>query len=187
MKIFSAKLKKIWKLSFFEESIELKKIINSFPKWTIVKVLDLWCWNWRMKLLFNSIANIHYTWVDNEEFKIQYSDIFIKSDINDFLWKCKESFDIIILNWMFENNLKFSKAIMKKIIKLLSSKWFVYINLWNYWKNQEYRSENINDLTTYIVKYLIPILESLKISFNIKLYNKIKNVWFNINITCKKI
>lgn len=180
---------KIGKFIFFEEFEELNNILSSYS-WNKFNILDLWCWNSRMKILIDYLLKEkinYYLWIDEVLFNPQYADEFIQSDIKNFLLSNKRGFDLIILSWIFTNFLDFNSENLDKILKLLNKWGAIYINFWNYWDNWKfndlYRSNNTILINDYIIEKIIPVLAGFKdIVYKIKLYKKNKNTWYNIVI-----
>ena len=175
---------RVWNQVFFEEYLEFKRILSLFGLRKI-DVLDLGCGNWRMRVLVDEFWDANYTWVDNTIFDIQYSGEFIYMDIVEYIEQCEKKFDFIILSWIFTNFLDFDKEVLSKIIDLLKKEGALYISLWNYWDDKLYRSDDLGLLEKYLNENIYPKLVEVWMEFELKLYTKIKNGWFNVVITIK--
>ncbi len=191
IKISKPRVVKIWNQTFYEEYEEFKDILANFEKKDLkIKILDLGSWNWRMNILVNEILkpdDFDFLWIDNQQSDPQYSQEFLAMSIENAIYKLKrDSFDLIILSWIFTNFLEFSKDNIAKIKSLLKNNWIVYISFWNYWDQDGlwklYRSEDLWDLKKYIDNKIIPVLNELDLKADIKLYKKNSNTWYNIVI-----
>jgi len=196
---------KIKSESFFEEYKIFEKIFKK-KKNKFLRILDLWCWNWRFNLLAQKIFeenNFNYKkifyWVEknfSENIK-NFSDIFINTDINFFLENKKnfvweKFFDFVILSGIFENFLKFDKKILNKIYKILEKDWVIFINFWNYWENYSenylekkwdekkniFREKNISEVKKYFEKNLLPEIKKSKFNLNKEIWEKFE-VFYN--------
>ena len=193
---------KIGKYTFFEEFWEIRKILLNFWEKKI-KILDLWCWNWRHKILIKNIFssffndkkqensiknNFIYFWIDEIFYKNQNCDIFFDWKIDEILEKIlkknKSKFDLIIANWIFENNLNFEIDILNKIFENLNKKSFVYLNFWNFWEDNFFRENDLKKVKNYVKKNIIPkiINSNFWENYSISYFEKEKNEWFNISI-----
>lgn len=181
---------KIGKYEFFEEFEVIKNILDKTEREKL-KTLDIWCWNWRIKAIFEKLYkwDFIYYWIDKELFKDQVCDVFFHWDILDILEKIKgkKNFDIIIANWIFENNLDFTLENLNKVFDLMLNNWFFYANLWNFWE-EIYKNSKIENIEKYVESKLVPIIKQSKFSdkFDIFYFEKQKNSWFNISIILKK-
>jgi len=194
---------KIGKYTFFEEVWELKEIfslLNLRIRWNDklekLKILDLGCWNWRHKILINDILNSSknnfiYYWIDNTFYKNQNCDVFFDWEILEIVKKLNNnfSFDLIIANWIFENNLSFEIETLNVIFTLLNKKWLVYLNFWNFWKDNLYRSDDLEKVKKYVKNNFLSKIIKSKFwnNFKISYFKKQKNEWFNISIILSKI
>ena len=192
----TANKKKIWKEVFFEEYEIISSIIDKLDD--NFTVLDLGCGNCRFKVLVDDICVKHdkkcqrYTWVDNQEFEGQYCKNFVLEDVNTYLYSLNradnndDKHDLIILSWMFDNNIKFSKKIISKLFSLLSTRWTLYLSFWNYentkW-DKLYRSEDQGKLSKYGKSKITSVLEALNKKCKILYYKKSRNSGYNIVVT----
>lgn len=209
-------MKKIQNEIFFEEYEIFKKIFSEresffwyvknffgFNNKNIFRILDLWSWNGRFNFLFKEIfkekkikqKNIFY-WVEkdfSENIK-NFSDVFINSDIENFLEK-KENFvwnkffNFVILSGIFENFLKFDEKILNKIFWILLKKGVSYINFWNYWEEKKlFREKNLSEIKKYFEENFLPEIKKSNFWENFEvIYNKKKkNGGWNISLVLKK-
>lgn len=204
-------MKKIQNEIFFEEYEILKKFFN-FNNKNFFRILDLWCWNGRFNLLIEKIflekkinqKKIFY-WVEknfSENYK-NFSDIFINTDIENFLEK-KENFvwkiffDFVIVSGVFENFLKFDEKILNKIYEILEKNWSIFINFWNYWENffekkwdkekNIFREKNISEVKKYFEEIFLPEIKKSNFweKFEVFYNEKQKNWGWNISLILNK-
>lgn len=204
-------MKKIQNEIFFEEYEILKKFFN-FNNKNFFRILDLWCWNGRFNLLIEKIflekkinqKKIFY-WVEknfSENYK-NFSDIFINTDIENFLEKkenfvWKKFFDFTIVSGVFENFLKFDEKILNKIYEILEKNWSIFINFWNYWENffekkwdkekNIFREKNISEVKKYFEENFLPEIKKSNFweKFEVFYNEKQKNLGWNISLILNK-
>jgi len=142
---------------------------EKFPFWKNDKILDLWCWTWRLFDFFESkwLKSENYIWTDfsenmlNEAKKNYPENKYFSWDIskNNFLenfeekyfWKNKKKenlkFDQIWCIAMFHHlwNKKDRIATIKNLHKILNKDWKIFLTVWNlYQKNSKINDKKLN-------------------------------------------
>lgn len=112
-----------------------------------IKILDVWCWNWRLLSFFEkNLENFEYTWIDlSEEMifeakKLHQKSTFKNMNMSKLDFK-NESFDLIIPIASF-HHLWNKKDRIKTILefkRILTKNWIICMTNWNlfqkkYWK-----------------------------------------------------
>ncbi len=104
-----------------------------------LKILDVWCWNWRLLwvILKNEFELDNYIWVDlslwllKEAKKYYPKNEFINLDMLD-LDKIKDKFSAIFFIASFHHlkSLKDREEVLKKVYSLLEKDWKLFMTNW---------------------------------------------------------
>ena len=172
--------------------------IISFLKWKKnLKILDIWCWNWRLlrELVISEININDYLWIDLSKWLLDEAKNlnpwynFIELDMND-LKNINKKFDNIFLIASFHHLKNYNERnnVLKQIFELLDVNWKAYITNWalnsqlNLKKYENSRIEwSINEFWNF--DYNVKIWDSSRFyhSFNLdELKYLFIQVWFNI-------
>jgi len=121
--------------------------INSEWKRRKIKILDVWCWNWRLLSFFEkNLENFEYTWIDLSEEMVKEAKKlhpwfeFRDENMANLPFK-SESFDVIIPIASFHHlwNKKDRIKTLLEFSRILNKNWIICITNWNlfqkkYWK-----------------------------------------------------
>lgn len=176
---------------------EIEYFLN-FLRWKKdLKILDIWCWNWRLlwELIKNEINISDYLWID-------LSNWLLDEAKKSFLWydflelnmlnleKINKKFDSIFLIASFHHlkNIQERLKVLKMINGLLEINWKVYITNWALESKlnlEKYKSSKIelseNEFKNF--DYNIKIWDSSRYyhCFSLEeLEYLFTNTWFNI-------
>jgi len=146
---------------FWPEFLYIKKEIENIIKQkSKIKILELWCWSWRLyKYLQENFAKevIEYKWIDISEKLIEIANKtwwdFEIADMLEFLEKQEQqSFDLIIAVASFQHIFSYKERllIMKNIYRILNYDGKIIMFNWafSYW---------------FLKKYILLILKSFLI------------------------
>lgn len=187
-----------------------KKVINYFPDWEKLRLIDIWAWSWRDSLFFaknkfelesfdfskNALKNIN-NFSEKEK-------LFIKTtfwDLKNYYF-LENLYDIVYsCNSLHYFSLEETKNIIKNIKKSLKDWWYIFlrvksindIDFWKWEKLEENFYKNWDDLKYYFSKEIISDLFSdFEIIELIEINDKHKKVsgeitisWF-VDLVCKK-
>ncbi len=127
-----------------------------------LRVLDVWCWNWRLySFLSWELDKLDYVWTDISEnllneAKKSYPDMpFICQDMTDLSNFKDNSFDLIFSIAAFHHLYKRSDRLihLKELKRILKPGWLIFITNWNLFQkkyiscffNKFYKKRTWND------------------------------------------
>lgn len=173
------------------EEIEYFLSSNEFD-WK--KILDIWCWNWRLlkNIEENNIKISSYLWLDlsnwllEEAKKNHPNSNFLELNMLD-LDKLEEKFDIIFFIASFHHLQKLDDRleVLKKVRNLLWENWKIFLTNWNLIWQEKYKNSEINwsENEFWSIDFNIKIWEFYRFyhSFSInELEYLFKKTWFDI-------